>query len=271
VKLKSKVHVNICKGLGEFPKRILCSFLSLFLLYAGELKYFSGYYFQILNFSLWVSRQSSEIHINIHLLEVNKMTAKFPLKSCGTWKACGFSKASLKSSKPTRPQNLISCIPRMVEFAHLCYIKKHEWVFYTFFVQNTEFSQLMPLPLLEEVLLGDKSCLLHVVVTLLSFLPYTRIFRVECWRQSFMFLRHLEFINALFYNFESSFHYRWIPLLINVIVQVHSSGCTVIYLQYTIHDTKGHSRRDSSNLLKFEAPVGGVPSLSGPIRTSLYN
>jgi hypothetical protein len=120
-------------------------------------------------------------------------------------------------------------------------------------------------------LLGDKSCLRNVVVTLLSFLPYTRIFRVECWRQSLMFLRHLEFINAFSHNFERSFHYRWIPLLINVSVQVRSSGCTVIYLQYTIHDTKGHSRRYSSNLLKFEAPVGGVPSLSGPIHTLFYN
>lgn len=86
-----------------------------------------------------------------------------------------------------------------------------------------------------------------------------------------MFLRHLKFINALFHNFESSFHYRRTPLLINISVQVRSSGCTVIYLQYTVHDNKGHSRRDSFNLLKFEAPVGGVPSLSGPIHTSLYN
>lgn len=159
------------------------------------------------------------------------MRAKFPLKSCGTWKACGFSKASLKISKPNPLRDLISCVPRMVEFAHLCYIKKHEWVFYNFFVQNTEFSQLMPLPVLEKVLLGEKSCLRHVVVTLLSFLPYTPIFRIECWRQSLMFSRHLEFINALFHNFESSFHYRWIPLLINVSVQVRSNGCTVIYLQ----------------------------------------
>jgi hypothetical protein len=40
---------------------------------------------------------------------------------------------------------------------------------------------------------------------------------------------------------------------------------------YTCHDTKGHSRRDSSNLLKFEAPVRGVPSQSGPIDKTLYN
>jgi hypothetical protein len=50
----------------------------------------------------------------------------------------------------------------------------------SFFVQNTEFSQLTPLPLLEKVLLGGKACLRHVVVTLLSFLPDTRIFHVAC-------------------------------------------------------------------------------------------
>jgi hypothetical protein len=50
----------------------------------GKEKYISGYYFGILNFSSWFSGQSSEIHINIHLLAVNKMAAKFPLKNCGT-------------------------------------------------------------------------------------------------------------------------------------------------------------------------------------------
>jgi hypothetical protein len=96
VKLESKLHVTVCKGLGEFPNGILCSFLSLFPLYADKEKYISGYYFQILNFSLLFSGQSSEIYINIHLLEAKKATDKFPLRSCGMWKACGFSKAEVR-------------------------------------------------------------------------------------------------------------------------------------------------------------------------------